>query len=106
MALNFILIGICWAVITDVLGFWYEFKEELHKLFGFKLKDFKICCCSTCQTFWTGLIYMICVGAFNLPNLAWLLIISAMVPLFGDAVMCVRDYFTVLIRAINTMFTD
>lgn len=106
MAVNFILIGICWAVITDVLGFWYSLNDELYKLFKVRFKDFKICVCSTCQTFWAGLIYMIAVGQFCLPHLAWLLLVSCMVPVIGDAVMCVRDYITVLIRAVSTMFTD
>lgn len=79
--INIFLIALICVVVTDVLQFFDSIEPLLSKILGFKVKlpvkPFK---CSTCQTFWIGLIYLLVAGAFTLPYAALTLCIAASTP--------------------------
>lgn len=60
--------------------------------------------CSTCMTFWTGLFYLLCVGALSLPNIAFLLGLAILTPVTYLAVCLVKDTLTKIIEFFYNVF--
>lgn len=54
--------------------------------------------CSLCMTFWTGLIYLLCVGAFNLPNIAYVLALAILTPITYLTICFAKDLATKIIE--------
>lgn len=78
MIVNIFLIAVCCVIVTDVLQFMENFEPVLSKVFGFKVKlPVKPWKCSTCQTFWLGLLYLLITSQLSLSALALLLLISS-----------------------------
>lgn len=56
--------------------------------------------CSTCMTFWTGVIYLLIKGAFTIPNLAYVLALAIMAPVTYLLIYLVKDVVTKIIDSI------
>lgn len=79
---NLILIGFISVFIIDYSGFIDEADKILTKVLKSRVplhipKPFS---CSLCSTFWLGLIYLLCVGQFNLLNIAGVIVVAAFTP--------------------------
>lgn len=57
--------------------------------------------CSYCMNFWCGLIYLFIIGQFNIPYIAFVLLLSGLTPITKDLINLVRDLF---IKAINKIY--
>lgn len=81
--LNIFLIAVCCVIVIDVLQFFDNLNPILSKLLGFRVKLGKPFTCSTCSSFWLGLLYLIIVGAISLKTITLLLAVSASTPLLN-----------------------
>lgn len=57
--------------------------------------------CSYCMNFWCGLIYLVIIGQFNIPYIAFVLLLSGLTPITKDLINLVRD---LIIKAINKIY--
>lgn len=53
--------------------------------------------CSTCMSVWLGLLYLLCVGHFTFPYLAFVAFLAAMTPVTLDIIWFVRDFLQTVI---------
>lgn len=78
--LNLFLILFVCVCVTDKFNFWGNMATEIRRLIVGTEKPVKlpyILNCSLCQTFWLGLIYLICTANITILNIAVLVGISA-----------------------------
>ena len=64
----------------------------------YRIKPFD---CSYCMNFWCGLIYLFIIGQFNIPYIAFVLLLSGLTPITKDLINLVRD---LIIKAINKIY--
>lgn len=57
--------------------------------------------CSLCMTWWTGLIYLIIVGKFNLMMIGLVGLLSFLTPVIRDGLNLIKD---ILINSINLIY--
>lgn len=104
MILNTIYIAIIFTIVTDILHFWDEFSPNIKSLMtGGKFRSpiqSKIMTCSTCQTHWMCLLYLIVTGTFSIKNYCWVIFISAMTPVVAQTFMLMKN---ILIKTIGTI---
>lgn len=96
--LNVFLIAVCCVIVIDYLQFFEEIKPMLSKLFGFKVRIGKPFSCSTCSTWWLGLIYLIIVSQVSIANITLLLLISASTPLIENLLRNMIDAAGIIIN--------
>ena len=54
--------------------------------------------CSTCQTWWIGLIWIAIRGCFNLPYIGLVALLAALTPVTLDVLWLVRDFLQMVIH--------
>jgi hypothetical protein len=108
--LNLLCIQLIWVLILDISGFMDSVKLAISKFLtsrhiakaDYRIKPFD---CSLCMTFWTGLIYIICLHQFTIPLLAYILFIAVMTPVTKDFIILIRDLLIKLIDKIYTIIS-
>lgn len=102
MIIDILSITLITVIVTDQLHFWEDFSPYIKSLMtGGKFKSpikFKLFECSTCQTHWLCLIYLICTGNFTIINYTLVLIISWMTPIINDLLTLVK---TLILKILN-----
>lgn len=100
---NVLLIAVIFSFGLDVGGFWNEITSIISGWLTkgvvkkpFELKPFS---CSLCMTFWTSLVYVLCIGAFSLPMLAWICLCSYLT-------LVIPAFFYFIESVINKFFSD
>ena len=104
MWIDIICIVLVCVVVTDELHFWEEFSPYIKKwMTGGKMKspiDFKLFTCSTCQSHWLCLIYLICTGNFTILNYTIILVLSWTTPIISGIMTFVRN---MILKVINVI---
>ena len=90
---DIMLIAFCWVFMLDVSGFWLTFSATVKGWLTngliktpFELKPFS---CSLCMTFWTGLVYLLIVGRFTLPMVAFVCLAAYLTPRIKDLLLAI-----------------
>ena len=104
--LKILMIQIIMVLIIDISGFCDEMKIMLSKLLtrgkiatsNYNIKPFF---CSTCMTWWCGLIYLIIVKEVSLFTIAFTLFVACMSPITKDLYYMLYDTIEKIIRTIN-----
>ena len=104
--IELLFIAVIVVCIVDISGFTDSWKSGLKRILtrgrmsdpNYSLKPFD---CSTCLTFWSGLIYMLAVHMFSLWMLAYLLLLSVMTPVIRDLIILVRETILKLINYLS-----
>lgn len=103
--INLFLIELIFVIGLDVLHFWDEIskiisgwitKGKVHKVFCEKP-----CGCSTCLSFWTNLIYLICTGNFSIINIAVIIVMAMFAPELGGLIFMFKSWIDTLINKIT-----
>ena len=99
-----LLITIIFVIITDQLHFWEEFSSSLKSLITKgKFKSpirCKILECSTCQSWWVNLIYIIIIGEFSIFMIGYILLLSWSAPVINSIFTLLKNLFLKLINTI------
>ena len=103
MVMSLIYILLIWVVIIDVLRFPEEIQPVLSKIIGFKIKLVKPFSCSTCMTWWTGLVWLIVWHQFTLPYIALLLLIASFAGVMYSIVLTAMDLAGSLIGLVQKL---
>lgn len=100
---NLFLIGFIVVFIIDYSGFIEEADKILTKALKSKypLHIPKPFSCSLCSTFWLGLIYLLCVGQFNLLNIAGVIVVSAFTPEILSIIYFAKDFINMVFDEIE-----
>ena len=103
-----LLITIIFVIITDQLHFWEEFSSSLKSLITKgKFKSpirCKILECSTCQSWWVNLIYIIIIGKFTIPMIVYILVLSWTTPIINSIFTLLKNLFLRIINIIANKF--
>lgn len=105
MMLDLFLISVIVVIIIDISGFTWAWKSALKKWItrgamsdpNYSLKPFD---CSFCMTWWSGLIYMICIHSFSLWMVTWLLLLCVMTPVIKDVIILIRETILKILKKI------
>ena len=106
MMLKILMIQIIMVLIIDISGFVDEMKIMLSKLLtrgkiatsNYNIKPFF---CSTCMSWWCGLIYLIIVNEVSIFTIAFTLFVACMSPITKDLYYMLYDTIEKIIRTIN-----
>ena len=104
--LKILMIQIIMVLIIDISGFVDEMKIMLSKLLtrgkiatsNYNIKPFF---CSTCMSWWCGLIYLIIVNDVSIFTIAFTLFVACMSPITKDLYYMIYDTIEKIIRTIN-----
>lgn len=94
------------VILIDLSGIMTSIKSFISKLLtnkqldttNFRLKPFD---CSFCMTFWTGLIYLICLNQFNIYHLLFVLILAFFTGPIKLTLEFIKDLYC---KLINTLY--
>ena len=108
--LKILMIQIIMVLVIDISGFCDEMKIMLSKLLtkgkiatsNYNIKPFF---CSTCMSWWCGLIYLIIAQKVSLFMIAFTLFVACMSPITKDLYYMIYDTIEKIIRIINK-FTE
>lgn len=100
-----ILIQIITVIIVDLSDFPSTIKKAISFILskGKFIKDdytFHLCDCSFCIQWWVNLIFIICVGQFNLPMITVILLLSFFTDTTKDILIFIKDIMAKLNRTI------
>lgn len=104
--LKILMIQIISVLVIDISGFVDEMKIMLSKLLtrgkiatiNYNIKPFF---CSTCMSWWCGLIYLIIAQEVSLFTIAFTLFVACMTPVTKNLYYLIFDLFEKIIRTIN-----
>lgn len=96
--LELFLIAVICVIIIDISGVIESIKSGIKRLLtngrmsdpNYSLKPLD---CSFCITFWTGLVYLLCIHSVSLWMLTYLLLICVMTPVIREVIVLIRDLF-------------
>ena len=106
MILNFLymlLLQVIVVIIVDLSDFPSTLKKLISSILTkgkFKTDNyqFHLIDCSFCIQWWVNLIYIICIGQFSIPYIAFALFLSVMCTISKDIILLIRDIFVKLIN--------
>ena len=102
IVLNIFLIQFLMVAAIDYLGFVDEaLTPLLRRITGSKIGSIgRPWNCSTCSSFWIGLIYLLFAGSFTLPYIGVCMLASLLTPVTLSAIHLVKDAGEALITFI------
>lgn len=102
MLIELLILTAIIVFIIDLSGVIEEMESGLAK--WLKVKKARIpkpFSCSLCMTWWTGLIYLICVNSFTLGWIAYVAMLSYLTPVIYNALTLVFDILNKVISVIG-----
>ena len=104
MILNFLLITLIWVFIIDLSGFIETIEDGLSRWLKGRARVPKPFSCSLCMSWWTNLIYMLCVWDFTFPYVCIVALFAFLTPVFSNFFIWVRETLVWLIdKAYNAL---
>lgn len=88
--------------IVDLSGFNETLLTFISHYTGKRVTSFKPFSCSLCMVWWAGLIYLLIVGAFTLPYIAMVALLSFLSVPLGQLLILIRE---ALNKAIDKLFS-
>lgn len=102
---NCLLITVIFVIISDQLHFWDNFSPIISGLLtNGKIKKSipsKIMTCSTCQSWWVNLIYIIVTNHFSIPMVAYILGLAYLAPIINDILVFVTETIKYILNKIT-----
>lgn len=97
MYLNCLLVVVAFVIVSDKLHWWENFspiisgwmtRGKIRKPIPSKLMT-----CSTCQSWWANLIYLIIINKLSIVNVVYVLFLAYMAPVVSDLLELANDIF-------------
>lgn len=88
--------------IVDLSGWTETLLAFISHYTGKRVTSFKPFTCSLCMVWWAGLIYLLIVGAFTLPYIAMVALLSFLSVPLGQLLILIRE---ALNKAIDKLFS-
>lgn len=100
MFIELLLITLIIVFVIDISGaiehLVYPLVKRLLKIPKTSRIEIPLISCSLCMTFWSGLIYIICMGEFTLLNLFFVCVCAFLTTHIKDLFILVRDVLTII----------
>ena len=93
MTLKLICIACIWVFVSDESGFSHTVRRFFTTL---RKPTPQLFVCSLCQTWWSGLIYLVATGNLSLLNVALLLAVACFTPI-------IKGLFDLVFDALNAI---
>lgn len=97
MYLNCLLVVVAFVIVSDKLHWWENFSPIISGwMTRGKIRKpipSKIMTCSTCQSWWANLIYLIIINKLSIVNVAYVLFLAYMAPVVSDLLELANDIF-------------
>ena len=103
---NLLIISVFWILVLDELNF----GDEIGRIFGvfarskLPLKLPKPFSCSSCMSWWTGLVYLLIISNLTFQNLLFLIVISASTDLTFHLYKTGKAFFHRMLDAVDQFF--
>lgn len=102
---DILLIAFICVFIIDFSGVIESLEAALKKWVGNPFVHIpKPFSCSLCSTWWAGLIYLLIVGSFTIPNIAYVGLVAAFTPVFLRTLYFIRDFFDSVLCGLEDYF--
>lgn len=98
--INLLLIALVVVFIVDLSTFTASWKRLLGRWLNIAVGTVRPFDCSLCMTWWVCIIYVLCVGAFSIPVLAYIALLAYMAYPIGQAMLLIRELVFKLINKI------
>lgn len=105
---NIFIITLIIVFVLDLTDFWQNVSKGLSWIItkgkvvkSFELKPFS---CSLCLPIYVNLIYVLIAGAFSIPMMGYILLMSYLTPIFADGMRLTRDFIVKLLEEIRLYF--
>lgn len=103
--INCLLITVIFVIISDQLHFWDNFSPIISRMLTngkiSKPIPSKIMTCSTCQSWWVNLIYIILTNHFSIPMVAYILGLAYLAPVINDMLVFVTESIKYILNKIS-----
>ena len=86
-----LIITLLWVFVIDLSGCIDEIEATLSKWLKGKVRIPKPASCSLCMSWWTNLIYLLCIGKLTLPYIAIVALFAFLTPVFALLFIWVRE---------------
>lgn len=100
MFIELLLITLIIVFVIDISGaiehLVYPLVKRLLKIPKTSRIEIPLISCSLCMTFWSGLIYIICMGEFTLLNLFLVCVCAFLTTHIKDLFILIRDILTII----------
>ena len=103
--LNCLFIVVIFVIVSDKLHFWENFSPIIS---GWLTKGVikkpipsKIMTCSTCQSWWVNLLYIIFCGKFSVFMVTYILFLAYMAPVISDILELLTETLKTIIIKLN-----
>lgn len=108
--LNLVLIAAVVCFVVDVSGVVDSIKKFVWKTFAKGVGDYhtlslKPFSCSLCSVWWAGLIYILAVGKFTIPYVAFVALLSLLSSKITDLEIWLMDAFDYIIQLLYKPIT-
>jgi hypothetical protein len=104
MCIDLFLITLITVFIVDISGIIDSVEASLSKWLKGKVRIPKPFSCSLCMTWWVGLIYILCLGEFNLINISLVALFAHLSGVLGTLLVFVREILIwVIEKAYNAL---
>lgn len=105
--INCLLITVIFVIVSDLLHFWDNFSPIISRALtkGKITKPIpsKLMTCSTCQSWWANLIYIIIVGKVSIPMIAYILILAYFATFINDVLAFTLDLLKKIINNLSNL---
>ena len=98
MCIKLLLITICVVIVIDLSGIIDDAELRLSKWLKAKVRIPKPWSCSLCMSWWTNLIYLLCIGKLTLPYIAIVALFAFLTPVFALLFVWVRETLNKLLN--------
>ena len=100
MFIKLLLITLIIVFIVDISGaiehLVYPLVKRLLKIPKTSRIEIPLISCSLCMTFWSGLIYIVCMGEFTLLNIFFVCVCAFLTTHIKDLFILIRDILTII----------
>lgn len=97
MYLNLFLLSALVVFVVDISGVMISIKSSVSRWLGVTISRLKPIDCSLCMTWWSGLIYLFCIGEFSIPNIVFVALLSLLSVPIGGIWTLIRDGLSALV---------
>lgn len=98
--IDILLVALVTIYVVDLSGFtdsWRAGLARLLKISDIALRPLPPFDCGKCMTWWVCLIYAICIGAFSLPVIAFIALLSHLSQPIGQILVLFRETINTLV---------
>lgn len=99
--LNVLLLAVVVVFVVDISGIVESAKEFVGKMLNIKVGRMRPLDCSLCMVWWVCIIYALCVGAFTIPMLAYISLLSLLTMRIADILRLISDIIGATIEQIS-----